>query len=67
MANRKQRRHGVKPQGMSYADILTRKRQLWDACQQAANDTMVQVQSDIHTQRRFHEVLRSAVEAMVAR
>ena len=36
---------------MSYADVLARKRQLWDACQQAANDTMVQVQSDIHTQR----------------
>ncbi len=51
MANRKQRRQGGKPQGLSYADVLARKRQLWDACRQAANDTMVQVQSDIHTQR----------------
>ena len=55
MANRRQRRNSGKqhgrPQGMSYADELARKRQLREACQQAANDTMVQVQSDIHTQR----------------
>ena len=51
MANRKQRRHNGKPQGVTYADVLARKRQLRDACQQAANDTMVQIQSDIHTQR----------------
>lgn len=50
MANRKQRRHNGKPQGVTYADVLARKRQLRDACQQAANDTMVQIQSDIHTQ-----------------
>lgn len=55
MANRKQRRHNGKqhgrPQGMSYADELARKRQLREACQKAANDTTVQVQSDIRTQR----------------
>lgn len=50
MANRKQRRAG-KPQGMNYAQVLAKRQQLWEACQQAANDTTVQVQSDIRTQR----------------
>ena len=50
MANRKQRRMG-KPQGMNYAQILARRQQLLEACQRAANDTTVQVQSDIRTQR----------------
>lgn len=50
MANRKQRRAG-KPQGMNYAQVLARRQQLWEACQHAANDTTVQVQSDIRTQR----------------
>lgn len=50
MANRKQRRMG-KPQGMNYAQVLARRQQLLEACQRAANDTTVQVQSDIRTQR----------------
>lgn len=36
---------------MSYADQLARKRMLQQAAQAAANDTMVQLKSDIHTQR----------------
>lgn len=51
MANRKQRRHKGKPQGMTYAGVLAQKRQLREVCQQAANDMTVQLQSDIHTQR----------------
>ena len=51
MANRKTRRHPGKPQGMSYADQLARKKMLKQAAQQAANDTMVQLKSDIHTQK----------------
>lgn len=48
--NRKQRRHG-KPQGTTYSEILARKQKLWSACQQAANDTTVQLQTDIQVQR----------------
>lgn len=51
MANRQQRRHPGKPQGMTYAQQLARQRRLQEACEQAAKDTMVQVKSDIHTQR----------------
>ena len=51
MGNRHQRRHPGKPQGASYADVLAHQRRLKEACQQAANDTMVQLKSDIHTQR----------------
>lgn len=51
MSNRQQRRRQGKPQGMSYADQLARQRMLREAAQNAANDTMVQVKADIHTQR----------------
>lgn len=51
MANRKQRRHPAKPQGFTFADQLQRQRVLKEAAQKAANDTMVQVKADIHTQR----------------
>ena len=36
---------------MTYADQLARQRRIKEACEQAAKDTMVQVKSDIHTQR----------------
>lgn len=49
--NRQQRRHSGKPRGMSYADELARKRMLREAAHAAANDTMVQLKSDIHVQR----------------
>lgn len=49
--NRKQRRHSGRPAGMSFADTLAYKRQLWEACQQAAKDRTIQVKSDIQTQR----------------
>ena len=51
MGNRQQRRHRGKPHGMSYADQLARQRMLKEAAQQAANDTMVQLKADTHTQR----------------
>lgn len=43
--------HKGKPQGMTYADELARKRMIKEACQQAANDTTVKVRADIHTQK----------------
>lgn len=49
--NRQKRRKPGKPQGMTYADQLARKRQIKEAVQQAAKDTAVQVKADIHTQR----------------
>ena len=49
--NRKQRRHSGKPQGMSYADQLAQRRAYKKAMQQAANDTAVQIKSDIHVQK----------------
>ena len=51
MANRRQRRHSGKPQGVSYADQLAQTRILREAAQNAANDLTVQVKSDIHTQK----------------
>ena len=51
MANRKQRRHSGKPHGMTYADQLAQKRLLREAAYDAANNTMVQLKSEIHTQR----------------
>lgn len=49
--NRKQRRRYSKPGSMSFADTLAYKQQLLEACQRAANDTTIQVKSDIQTQR----------------
>lgn len=49
--NRQHRRHAGKPHGMSYADQLAQKRQLREACEQAAKDTTVMVQTEIRVQR----------------
>lgn len=51
MNNRHQRRHTGKPQGMTYADMLARKRQVREAVDQAARDTTVQLEADTRTQR----------------
>ena len=51
MKNRKQRRHTGKPQGARYADVLDQKRFQQAVCEKAVNDTAVQVQSEIRTQR----------------
>lgn len=49
--NRKQRRHSGKPQGVNLAAQMAHTRRLAKAAQQAANDKMVQLKSEIHTQR----------------
>ena len=51
MANRKQRRHSGKPQGMTYADQLARKRVFKEAAQNAANNTMVQLEAEAQVQK----------------
>ena len=52
MSNRKQRRHHAgKPRGMTYADVLSQKRQVREAVDKAARDTTVQLEADTHTQR----------------
>lgn len=51
MSNRKQRRHSGKPHGMSYADQLAYKKQLREAATMAANDTMVEVKTQVNVQR----------------
>lgn len=51
MANRKQRRHPGKPQGVRYADLLAHKKFQMAACKQAVQDTALQIQSEIRTQR----------------
>jgi hypothetical protein len=50
MANRKQRRQG-KPQGVTYAEVLARKKYQREVCEKAAYDTTLQIQSEIRTQR----------------
>lgn len=49
--NRRQRRHSGKPSGVNYAGVLAKRMAYEKAVQQAANDTVVQVKSDIHVQR----------------
>lgn len=49
--NRHARRHPGKPQGMNYADILARKRQVRDSVDKMAHDTTVKLEADTHTQR----------------
>lgn len=51
--NRKQRRQKGKgkPQGVTYADMMARKKFQMEACKQAVTDTAVQIQSEINTQR----------------
>lgn len=51
MANRKQRRHPGKPQGMTYADQLARRKAVEQAAREATLDRAVQIQADIRTQR----------------
>ena len=50
MMNRKMRRHG-KRQGESYAEMLARKKHTMEACEKAAYDTTLNIQSEIRTQR----------------
>lgn len=50
-ASRHHRRHQPKPQGMSYADVLTQKKQAREAVDKAARDVTVKLESDTHTQR----------------
>ena len=49
--NRQHRRHAGKPRGMTYADQLAQKQRLRQACEQAAKDTTVMVQTDIRVQK----------------
>ena len=51
MANRKQRRHPAKRQGMNFADELQRQRMVKELAAEAAKDKMVKVQTEIRTQK----------------
>ena len=57
MAKTKNKRPG-KPRGMSYADMLARKRMIREAVQEAADDATVQLRADMATQK--HSGWRSA-------
>ena len=61
--NRHARRHPGKPQGMSYADVLSRKQQLCEAVDKAARDTTVQLEADTHTQRAMWLMVVSIADA----
>lgn len=50
MGNRQMRRQGKRP-GESYADVLARKKMTKEACEKAAYDTTLQIESEIRTQR----------------
>lgn len=49
--SRQQRRHKGKPHGISFADQLAQRRAYKEAMQQAAKDTVLDVKSQINTQR----------------
>ena len=51
MANRQQRRHPAKRQGMNFADELQRQRMVKELAAEAAKDKMVKVQTEIRTQK----------------
>lgn len=51
MANRKQRRHPGKVQGLTYADELARRKAVAQAAREATMDKAVQIKADIQAQR----------------
>ncbi len=51
MANRQQRRHPGKPQGMTYAQQLAQKKKQDEMWTELAKDTMLEVKSQIEVQR----------------
>lgn len=47
------KKHGGKPTGMRYADVLARKRQIAAAINAAAKDNSVRIQADVRCQRQL--------------
>ena len=56
-------KHRGKPKGMNYAGVLARQRMLQQSVQQAANDNMVMLQSDIRVQRMMWLMICSVADA----
>ena len=56
-------KHKGKPNGMRYSDVLAQRRMLQQSVQQAANDNMVALQSDIRVQRMMWLMICSVSDA----
>lgn len=63
MAKTKKKRPGGKPRGMSYADMLARKRMIREAVQEAADDATVQLRADMATQKALWLAVCSVADA----
>lgn len=57
------RHREVKPNGMTYAQVLAKQAFVRKAVEKAAADTTVQLQSDIHTQRAMWLMVISIADA----
>lgn len=56
-------KHKGKPAGMTYADVLARKRAVTAGIQKAATDTALQVEADTRTQRAMWLMVCSMADA----
>lgn len=54
---------GAKPKGMDYSQVLSRQAEIRKAVQQAADDTTVQLKSEIHTQKAMWLMVVSIADA----
>lgn len=63
MAKTKKKRSSGKPRGMSYADMLARKRLIREAVQEAAGDATVQLRADTATQKALWLAVCSVADA----
>lgn len=61
--NRQQRRHAGKPTGANYAQVLARQQMIREAVEKSADDTTVQILSDMHTQRAMWLMVCSVADA----
>lgn len=59
----KTKKYKGKPRGMSYADVLEKKRMIRESVQRAANDATVKVRSDTATQRALWLAVVSIADA----
>lgn len=57
------KKHNGKPRGMSYADVLARKRMIREAVRQSAQDAAVQVRADTAIQRALWLAVCSVADA----
>lgn len=62
MPKKKRSRQG-KPNGMNYAQVMAKRALIRQAVQQAADDTTVQLKSEIHTQKAMWLMVVSIADA----